>query len=191
MDLHEALAHTSHQMMLSVEEAELLHELAREVHDGVIVEVGSHRGRSTVALATGAAVPVYAIEPHEPFTGELGGQYGPADRVGFFETMLAAGTAERVRLVNLSSEVVTPGWTLPVGLLFLDGDHRYEGVRRDLECWLPHVTDAAPIVLDDSTDPALGPIRLVAEAGRYGLEVVRTAGKVTVLRREAPGGDAA
>ena len=41
----------------------------------------------------------------------------------------------------------------------------------------------APIVLDDSTDPALGPVRLVAEAERYGLEVVRTVGKVTVLRR--------
>jgi len=102
--------------------------------------------------------------------------------------MLGAGTAERVRLVNLPSEVVCPGWSKPVGLLFLDGDHRYDAVRRDLDCWLEHLTPDAAVALDDSTDPELGPIRLVAEADRYGLTVDRVVGKVTVLRRRPIGG---
>ncbi|HYU61212.1 MAG TPA: class I SAM-dependent methyltransferase [Solirubrobacterales bacterium] len=183
MDLHEALAHTEGEVMLSTEEAELLHELARQVDEGCIVEVGSYRGRSTVALATGASVPVYAIDPHEQFTGVLGAQFGPADRVAFYRTMLRANTADRVRLVNLPSEVACAGWIDRIGLLFIDGDHRYEGVRRDFECWQPHLTSEATVALDDSIDPELGPRRVVAEASGSGFTVDRVVGKITVLRR--------
>src|SRR5580698_9485727 len=40
--------------MVSLDVAELLYSLARDVSVGVIVEVGSYRGRSTVALALGS-----------------------------------------------------------------------------------------------------------------------------------------
>ena len=92
---------------------------------GAIVEVGSYHGRSTVALScgaeAGAKLPVYAIEPHEHFIGELGGNFGPPDRAAFFETMLRTSCFENVRLVNLSSEIVSPGWQLPVSALWIDG----------------------------------------------------------------------
>jgi predicted O-methyltransferase YrrM len=39
--------------MTSLADAELLFQLARECREGCIVEVGSYRGRSTVALALG------------------------------------------------------------------------------------------------------------------------------------------
>ena len=38
---------------VTTEEAALLRRLASEVHEGCIVEVGSFRGKSAVALATG------------------------------------------------------------------------------------------------------------------------------------------
>jgi hypothetical protein len=44
-----------------------------------------------------------------------------------------------VRLVYLSSEVVTPSSRLPVELLWIDGDDRYSAVRRDFEPWEPHL----------------------------------------------------
>ena len=54
---------------LSLDEAALLYHLARQTTTGSIVEVGSYRGRSTVALAKGALAggnrPVYAVDPHE------------------------------------------------------------------------------------------------------------------------------
>ena len=101
----------------SFEEAELLYDLAREVRSGCIVEVGAYRGRSTVSLGRGALdghrVPVYSIEPHQTFTGVLGGRFGPADAGAFHRAMLETGCYHVVRLVSLSSEQVTPGWSLP------------------------------------------------------------------------------
>ena len=68
---------------------------------------------SPSALAQGSlaghGAPVFAVEPHETFEGILGGSFGPADRAAFFRTMLTTSSYPAVRLVNLSSEVVTPG----------------------------------------------------------------------------------
>jgi hypothetical protein len=167
--------------MIGDKEADLLTRLAGEVEDGCIVEVGSWRGMSTIALAKGARVPVYAIEPHEVFTGVLGGQFGPADRRAFFENLLRAEVVERVRLVNLSSEVVAPGWKLPVGLLWIDGDHRYEAVRRDFESWEPHVR--GKVAFHDAIQPTLGPAQLIDELLASGYELVEHVQGTKVLRR--------
>jgi hypothetical protein len=172
---------------LSLDGALLLYELARLVSSGCIVEVGSYRGRSTVALARGSAagsnVPVYAVEPHEEFVGVLGGVFGPEDRAAFFQTMLRTGAYRQVRLVNLSSEVLSGGWMVPVALLWLDGDHAYQSVRRDFDAWAPHLTAGCDLVLDDAADPELGPFRLAEELGSEGWERVRLVGRVLHLRR--------
>lgn len=179
--------------MLAVEEAKLLYELARDVQVGVIVEVGSFRGRSTVTLGRGSLdgfqVPVYAIDPHEVFHGVLGGEFGPQDRGAFFEAMLSTGCYWVVRLVNLSSEIVAPNWQAPVALLWIDGDHSYYGVRRDFDCWYPQLTSTATVAFDDSTDPRLGPRQVINEiiAGGEFSEVAQV-GKVTVLRRQGQPG---
>jgi len=172
---------------LSLEEAALLYHLARGTTTGSIIEVGSYRGRSTVALAKGALAggnqPVYAIEPHEEFTGALGGYFGPVDRGVFFQVMLKTSSFENVRLVNLSSEVITPGWKEPVSLLWIDGDHTYQGVRRDFECWKNHLAPTAYIAFDDATDPRLGPYKLIGEILQSGEFTHYIAiGKVVVIR---------
>ena len=152
---------------LAREEAQLLFNLAKQVTSGCIVEVGSYRGRSTVALSHGAKAghqpPVFAVEPHEEFVGELGGQFGCEDRAAFFQTMLRTRSYENVRLVNLSSELITPNWQQPVAMLWLDGDHSFEGVSRDFQCWRDHLPTGAVIVFDDATDQRLGPYRLIEE----------------------------
>jgi hypothetical protein len=172
---------------LSREAAVLLYDLAREVTDGCIVEVGSYRGRSTVALARGAAAGhsprIYAVEPHEPFVGVLGGEFGPEDRAAFFRNMVRTGAYEHVRLLNISSEILTPGWSEPVALLWLDGDHAYEGVRRDFDAWEPHLLPDCDVVLDDADDPGVGPYRLAQELRATGWAKVGQVGRVVHLRR--------
>jgi hypothetical protein len=167
--------------MIAPGEAALLTRLAAGVEAGCIVEVGSYRGMSTIALARGANVPLYAFDPHEHFEGVMGGVFGPADRRAFFENLLRAGLVEKVRLVNLSSEVVAPGWEQPIGLLWIDGDHRYEAVRRDFECWAPHLI--GPVAFHDSTGPTLGPARLVDELLDQGYELVERVRATRVLLR--------
>jgi hypothetical protein len=179
------------------DEVSLLYELARQATAGCIVEVGSAKGRSTAALALGAkrgsGAAVYAIEPHEPFQGVLGGMFTPGNRVTFLQSMLRADTVGIVRLVNLSSEVVAPGWREAVALIFIDGDHRFEGVMRDFACWTGHLVAGGLMVFHDSTDLSLGPFRVIEIAlasGDYArLGIVSRA---TILRKVAVAqGDAA
>ena len=110
--------------MISLREADLLYRLAGRANGcGCIVEIGSYRGRSTVALAEGAtSSAIFAIEPHEVFEGVLGGSFGARDRAHFYRAMLRSGAYERVRLVNLPGRVVAPGWSEPVALLWIDGE---------------------------------------------------------------------
>ena len=183
--VEEFLART--EGMTSLAESKRLYELAREARGGCIVEVGAYRGRSTVALGRGSLdgdrVPVFTIEPHQTFTGVLGGRFGPADAGAFHRAMLETGCYHVVRLVSLSSEQVVQGWRLPVALLWIDGDHRYDGVRRDFESWRPYLVKGAIVVFDDASDPAIGPHRLIAELlATGGYEKVEEFGKMTLLR---------
>jgi len=158
--------------MINFDEAVLLYNLAKQAQGECIIEVGSYRGRSTTILSRGSIdgneLPVYAIEPHESYTGVLGGKFGSADRGAFYQCMLDTGGYHMVRLVNLSSEIVAPNWNKKVGLLWIDGDHSYAGVKRDFECWSPHLTTSALIAFDDSRNPDLGPRKLIEELVKSG-----------------------
>jgi predicted O-methyltransferase YrrM len=175
------------QGSVTEEEAGELMRLASEVPpETCIVEVGSHRGRSTAALALGANdAPVYAIEPHEVFEGMYGSTFGPEDRRAFFENMLRVGVVEDVRLVNLSSEVVSKGWTRPIGLLWIDGDHTLEAVRRDFEAWEPFLKPGGVVAFHDALDPAGGPAQVIEDLEADSFEHVATAGRLIALRRGA------
>lgn len=174
--------------MVDFDEAVLLYCLAKDVKCGCIVEIGSYRGRSSVFLGRGsldgANVPVYAIDPHKSFIGVLGGVFGPKDRTAFYRAMLDNDCSEIVSLINLSSERFSPSWIEPVSLLWIDGDHSYEGVKRDFECWFLHLQANATIAFDDATDPELGPRKLIDELiASKQFEELMNVGKVVVIRQ--------
>lgn len=174
--------------MISFEEAMLLYRLAKIVRNGCILEVGSYRGRSTVFLGKGsldgAGVPVFAVDPHASFVGVLGGVFGSRDRTAFYEAMLLHNCSEIVSLINLSSEAFSHQWSCAISLLWIDGDHRYDGVRRDFDCWERHLLPGSYIAFDDALDPSLGPLKVIEELMRSGsyLPVARV-GKIVVLCR--------
>jgi len=173
---------------MAPEETELLYDLARDAAGGSIVEVGTFRGRSTVALALGGragrGARVYAVDPFLPFVGACGGRFGPADRTHLLRHLLLAGVAEDVWLLHLPSAQAAAGWTEPIALLWLDGDHTYEAVRRDVASWGQFVTPRGTIAFHDSLDRQLGPSRVVDElVASGGFERVGVVGSITVLER--------
>ena len=80
--------------------------------------------------------------------------------------------------------MLPPSWSEPISLLWIDGDHSYEGVKRDFRCWLPHLQANATIAFDDAADPKLGPRRLIDELteSKQFEEVVKI-GKIVVIRQ--------
>jgi predicted O-methyltransferase YrrM len=174
--------------MVSDDEARCLFDLARTARDGVIVEIGSYHGKSTVALALGsqmgADLPVYAIDPMMPWSGLRGRAFGPDDKAVLCRNLLLAGVTRQVWVVQLASLEAVAGWRKPIALLFLDGDHSYKAVRGDVEAWSAHLQPDGHLVLDDATDRDAGVARYLGELVASGQYVqVRTVGKMAVLAR--------
>lgn len=170
-----------------------LYTLAKEAaKDGVIVEIGSYRGLSTVALAKGTSkgsrLPVYSIDPHEdiePDGGERDGlRYGSKDHVAFLKNVFFAGVAEIVRPIQLLSWEVAAGWNKPISLLWIDGNHQYEAVSKDFALWERFISRGGYVAFHDSIEPGGGPYRIVDEVLSEGkFELTQRVGKVSVLRK--------
>ncbi len=153
---------------MPMEDARYLSERACSC-GGDVVEIGSYRGRSTIALAHGLArsglpgTQVYAIEPHAPARGIYGAAFGPEDRRHFFANVLAAGLAERIALINLPSHRAARAWEGEIALLFIDGDHRYAQVKRDAALWTPFLRPGGLVIFDDARMAQDGPSRVIGE----------------------------
>lgn len=130
---------------------------------GAIVEIGSWKGRSTTWLASGARLAghrVYAIDPHRRSR-----EYPDAETKHEFLANLARnGLTAAVEPLVMTSEEAAARVAGPVELLFIDGDHSYEAVRRDAELWLPRLIDGGTVMFHDVATAAYsGPRRVVRE----------------------------
>ncbi|KKR34358.1 MAG: Translation elongation factor P [Candidatus Gottesmanbacteria bacterium GW2011_GWC2_39_8] len=137
---------------LSDREGELLYELAQNCKGrGVIVEIGSWKGKSTIWLAKGsekgAKSKIYAIDPH---TGspEHGKKVWTYDE--FRANIKKAGVEKMVIPIVKNSLEAVSEFEEPVELLFIDGAHEYEAVKSDLKAWFPKVIDGGIIAFHDS-----------------------------------------
>jgi MMP 1-O-methyltransferase len=130
---------------LTDEEGEALYELARSCNgSGVIVEIGSWKGKSTVCLGLGSqagnSVPVYAVDPHADY------------RFGDFKTNVErAGLADLVRPIASLSQTAADDFDQAIELLFVDGSHEYDLVLEDFEKWVPKVVDGGWVAFHDTT----------------------------------------
>ncbi len=122
-------------------------EAVRLPPGALVVEIGSHHGRSTVVLA--AAVDgrgsVVAVDPF--VEGRLFG--GAPTRAAFEANLATYGLTETVRLVADYSTRLRPGWTEPIDLLYVDGKHDYWTCSDDLR-WSRHLRDGSTLLVHDA-----------------------------------------
>jgi predicted O-methyltransferase YrrM len=124
---------------------------------GRIVEIGSFRGRSTIAIAASSpdGVEIVAIDPH------AGNDRGPQEIEGFeaeaaqdhdvFNANLArAGVAERVRHVRKFSNEAHDDVTGEIDVLHIDGAHRFAPARDDIRTWGARVVPGGSMLIHDS-----------------------------------------
>src|SRR5258708_21030191 len=123
-------------------EAELTWLAEQAAWHKVIVEMGRYLGRSTRALGDNTTGTVYAIDDW----------YGPRDveipeeeRTKIFETFVRNmdGLRPKVQPIRCDHGDALPTTEPLMGpptadgpdMIFIDGDHQYENVKRDIETW--------------------------------------------------------
>jgi predicted O-methyltransferase YrrM len=154
---------------VSLAGGEFLWHLAANVisSDGEIVEIGSWKGRSAIWLSYGSRAglgkKIHAVDPHVGSV-EHKEKYGPdVDTFADFTANIEnAGVSDMVIPVRKSSVDYAREFSHLIELIFIDGDHSYEGVKEDFEAWFPKVLLGGVMVFDDTQDWE-GPRRLVRE----------------------------
>jgi MMP 1-O-methyltransferase len=141
---------------LNDREGRRLYQLATQCTGrGVIVEIGSWKGKSTIWIGQGSlagkGVKIHAVDPHtgSPQHHEVLGQVWTFDQ---FQRNIKAAEVDSVVVPHVDfSESVAKTFTEPVELIFIDGLHEYEGVKTDFDAWYPKVIDGGWMAFHDST----------------------------------------
>lgn len=135
---------------LTRDQASVLAEHAAHLPRGeasVVVEIGSHQGRSTVVL--GATVPsgarVVAIDPF-PRAWRYGGDH--TERA-LRANLAAAGVTEAVEVRVTTSQAARRAWSGPVDLVFVDGKHDVRSTVHDIG-WARHLPPGGRLLVHDS-----------------------------------------
>lgn len=62
----------------------------------------------------------------------------------------AAGYADRLSQIHGDSKAIGHSWGGPAfDMIFIDGDHSYEGCSGDILAWLPHLRDGGTLAVHD------------------------------------------
>lgn len=149
-------------------EGGLLYNLAKScTGKGVIVEIGSWKGKSTIWLGNGSKkgneVRVYAIDPHTG-SSEHKEKYGKVWTFDEFKKNISAAAIDDVVTpIVKTSEEAAKGFDKPIELLFIDGAHEYDLVKLDFDLWSPKVIEGGIIAFHD-TIKYQGPKQVVKES---------------------------
>jgi predicted O-methyltransferase YrrM len=152
---------------LRFDEAALLYKLIRSLGRATIAELGRYKGGSTFVIAS-------AMEPGSELWSydlHLHGPEGPRgedlDRE-LTEALARFGLDAGVRLLVADTRTADQP-AEPCDLIFVDGDHSYDGARADLERWRPALRPGGHLLFHDAVDTGgwgtvhPGVVRLVAE----------------------------
>jgi hypothetical protein len=124
--------------------------------EGVILEVGRLQGKSTIALALGAKA---ASHGHPIYSVEQVVKYLPPTE----DNLREHGVYELVTLIQGDSATQIPRVPQPLDTVFLDADHSYEGVRRDLLALRGRIKAGGVLMFHDYYHP-------LNESGEYGVQ---------------------
>lgn len=168
---------------LTDREGELLYDLARKCpRKGVIVEIGSWKGKSTIWLGRGSKagnrVKIYAIDPHKGPSHPKKGYEQLTTLEEFQKNLRNAGIEDIVTPIVKTSEQAAREFHRPVALLFVDGAHEYDLARLDFHLWFPKVIDGGIMAFHDTTRSESDGPRKVVEKFVYRSKNFRNVGLV-------------
>lgn len=136
-----------------------LYRLAHETTNGVIVELGAYVGRSAIALAWDARVPVFSIDDYANHVDWSGRAYNADNEAAYRQNTLGAG----VNTVLIKSDVreAARKWDAPIGLLVWDVSESNR-LLDDWLAWREHIALDGRALLRDTFDKRLGSNRVIS-----------------------------
>ena len=154
---------------LQIDEAALLFRLARDVKTGPVAEIGRFKGGSTIVFASALpeGIQLWSYDFHVALRPDMPGEQLDAE---LHDALVRLGVADHVHLVVGDSRTVEPP-SHELELLFIDGDHSYEGAKADFERWSRFLRPGGHVLLHDAVDTGgygnvyPGVARAVAEIG--------------------------
>ena len=145
-------------------------------------------GETSMELCKHTSCPVYGIDPivYDSMDPTL---------IGNVDTIRNGAAAfKHFRFIQDYSYNVAKTWDRKIDMLFIDGDHRYEAVKKDYTDWAGFVTSQGVIAFHDSAcfrgGPPFweGPSRFVDELINQqegqSLKYVETVDSLTIFKKE-------
>ena len=102
-----------------------------------IVEIGSYLGRSSTVLGQVAKYRNHNLTCIDPFIDGCGNIKAKDMEKHFRQNMDSLNL--KYELLAMKSEDAVKIYDKEISLLFIDGDHTKQGVKKDKELWLPKV----------------------------------------------------
>ena len=137
--------------------------------EGDVLEIGSFKGKSTILLAHSARFAagggrVVAVDPLILPSVTDPRDADPATLPAIFrENLRRHGVESLVDFHQMTSGELGPSWKRPLRLLWIDGDHTWDGARLDVDTFAPFVAPGGIVALHDVLNRFDGPIRVVCE----------------------------
>jgi len=118
-------------------ELQWLYEKAKGMK--TIVEVGSWFGRSTHALLSGCRGTVYAVDTFKGSASQIDVEHAYAKNHDVKEVFLKnVGHFKNLVVIQEDSSVASKQFKdNSIDMIFIDGDHTYEYVKKDFDHWFP------------------------------------------------------
>lgn len=183
------------------EDGLFLEKMAADVGAGqVIIEIGPFTGKSTCFMARGvresyATKHIYSIDPWEfldlPISGsglEIAKTRAEAHEL-FQDNVKKCGFSDIVTEFHGFSYDAANKWTSPsdIGLIYVDGDHKYMGVKADVDSWSPKLAVGSVMVFDDynRSNGVKMAVRELTSGGRfaYDKQAMDQTDRFAVVRR--------
>lgn len=127
---------------------EWIGQLARQYGWKVGAEIGVLEGR-TIAYLTAMGIAMIGVDLWKPLHGAEE-TYEEHDLEGYFRDLVEALRDKDATLLRMDTVVaanlVKDG---ALDFVFIDADHTYEGVKRDIAAWTPKVRDGGAVMGHD------------------------------------------
>lgn len=176
-------------ILQNLENAAYLYKTIKQLTAPKIVEIGRHRGGSTFLLAS-AADDDAQITSIDLFVPDHSENAGPKTDEALKRALSKYGWDKKVKLV-VSDSTTYKAERESLDLVLIDGDHSYEGVKKDFLNFYPAVKKQGHILFDDSSPTRFGScsegvvklLREIENDGRFSMKKVTVMGTMSHYRK--------